>query len=144
MVILIGIGHVSTMWVGQQGKAGILTEFKANKHFLELKELKLEVLKLATECKQALLPHATVTPTNEPVDHQVMKAISMCNKYLLKQSEVKDLEVNLSLKSLWETKEPEENKPVRVHGEELVNVITEKNRQPPDVSVNIPCRTLII
>ena len=101
-----------------------------------MQELKLEVLKLATEYKQALLPHATVTPTNEP-DHQVMKAISMCNKYLPKQSEMKDIEVNPSLKSLWETKETEENEPVRVLGAELVDVITEKSRQPPDVSVYV-------
>ena len=86
------------------------------------------MLQLAAECKRALLPHTNLS------DNLVTKALEMCNKYLPKELEGQNPKVTASLKQLWETAESKENEPARVLGEDLVNVITEKNRQPPDVS----------
>ena len=126
----LGIGHISTRWVGEKGKEELVSEMKELKYRQELEELKAQICQLADECKKALL-QATVTSCNQP---QLLKAINLCNKYLPTQKDPEKKVQNEPLKSLWDTTNSTAVDPTSILGQDLVGIITEKNKQPPDVS----------
>ena len=115
--------------MGERGKEELLSEIIENKYRMELEDLKVQTFHLASECKKALMQ---AVPSNDP---QVLKAINLCDKFLASKSQKRKKVQNESLKSLWgTTNQCEQVDPATVLGQDLVDTITEKNKQPPDVS----------
>ena len=121
-----GIGHISTRWVGERGKEELVSEMKELKYRQELIELKAQICQLATECKKAL----QATSCTEP---QILDAINLCNNYLPKDKDSDKKAQNDPLKSLWDTTNSTVVDPTSILGQDLVDIITEKRKQPPDV-----------
>ena len=132
-----GIGLVCTRWVGEKGKRQLIQLADQE----TCRTLQQELQTLANECKKAL----TVLGADTSPDPQVQKANSLCDEYLHKSSrKCKSSLHNQRMEVLWKSQHDEFPGTVAgpagataVLGSQLVDTITEKHKQPPDVSFNI-------
>ena len=131
-----GIGSVCTRWVGEKGKKQLMQLADQEK----CRSLKQELHSLANVCKKAL----TVLGADQSSDPQVQKANSLCDVYIGKSgSKSKPSLHNRKMGALWKSQHDEPPGATciagpagatAVLGSELVDTITEKHKQPPDVS----------
>ena len=129
-----GIGSVCTRWVGEKGKKQLMQLADQEK----CRSLKQELHSLANVCKKAL----TVLGADQSSDPQVQKANSLCDVYIGKSSSKSKPSLhNRKMGALWKSQHDEPPGAIAgpagataVLGSELVDTITEKHKQPPDVS----------
>ncbi len=134
-----GVGQISTRWVGQRGKKDMIQEADREQCKTEAQGLRVELSTLANECKKALL----VLGADESHDPQVQRANSLCDQYLKKTpSKHKPTSLSQKMDDLWKSQcepgpcgvsEPATAATAAL-GQQLVDTITEKHKQPPDVS----------
>ena len=132
------IGNISSKWVGEKGREEIVRESQEKNERLVSENLKREIRTLSRVCATALSKLGAQSSS----DPDVMKAVSMCELHL--PSTCKRPSLSEKLGELWKT-EKETNDAVldtkslavQVLGSNLVDTITEANRQPPDVSKHV-------
>ena len=134
------IGNIATSWVGLKGVQDIKRLMEEKEGLAQAKALKSELRVLAKECLTAF-EVAGLKTSEEP---QIQKAVSMCESYLPRSSSHRTT-TSSAIASLWREEagpstqpcyEDKEELASAVLGEKLVGVLTQKDKQPPDVSVH--------
>lgn len=135
-VVIEGVGLLSTAWIGQRGRKELMDGLKNQVERHEVSTLQQDLLRLSRTCLNAF--DSLSSPDSSTA--QVLKAKSLCESFTVSKKK-KLLSFNKKVEQLWKTAEigtTEISDPTEqasaVLGEHLVEVITEKNKQPPDVS----------
>lgn len=126
------IGIISTLWTGQEGRQALMNDYEMEIETPKITALKRELRELASTCLKALVDIQDTKP-------QVRQAIDMCRNYIPKSS---NRIIDNPISDLWKNKtsnspkSPTNSKELatQVLGEQIVNTITERNKDPPDVS----------
>ena len=134
-----GIGELKTSWIGQEGVQDLSEKYKCRLEADQISQLKEQLKDLAEVCSRALN-----CPDNQT---EVQKALQLCRRYIPcskgKQRRPGPASPKSSVAKLWltaysqednmDTEDPNELA-CNVLGQELIDTILEKHRQPPDVS----------
>lgn len=133
-----GVGFLSSTWMGQRGKRELVQEVHDESERSESQTLKRELRTFAKVCGNAL-GNLGAHSSNDP---QVKNAIELCDSYLSLKK--KKMSVSQKLNQLWKSGELSASQdeistdPAQIAsavlGNSLVDAITEKDKQPPDVS----------
>lgn len=136
--VIEGVGLLSTAWIGQTGRKEFMYGLKHQVERHEVLTLQRDLHKLSRTCLDAF----NSLNSQDSNTAQVQKAKSLCESYSV--SKKKPLSFNTKVQQLWKTAElmtpvicDTTEQACAVLGESLVEVITEKNKQPPDVSARI-------
>lgn len=132
------VGNISSNWVGENGRQEIIRESQEQNERLLSENLRREIRTLSRVCATALNKLGAQSSS----DPDVMKAVSLCELHL--PGKCKRPSLSDKLGELWKT-EKEANDAVvdtkslavQLLGSDLVDTITEANRQPPDVSKHV-------
>ena len=133
-----GIGAVSTMWVGHKGVRDIRRKLAEEETTSKVKELSTELRVLAKECMTAF----EVAGLKSSDDPKIRKAVDLCSSYLPQTARCR-VTTSTSIATLWKEQQSGSELPgpvdkkelaTSILGEKLVDTLTEKNQQPPDVS----------
>ena len=133
-----GIGAVSTMWVGHKGVRDIRRKLAEEETTSKVKELSTELRVLAKECMTAF----EVAGLKNSDDPKIRKAVDLCSSYLPQTARCR-VTTSTSIATLWKEQQSGSELPgpvdkkelaTSILGEKLVDTLTEKNQQPPDVS----------
>ena len=148
-----GIGCVSSAWIGKTGKQELFESLgaemeryessrlsRAEMERYESSRLSRELHTLARTCKSAF----ECLQASSSQNSCVKQAVSLCETYCTPKPM---LSFNQRIHRLWKSGDPSassENGSVSeivgtVLGENLVHAITEKHKQPPDVSMICVC-----
>ena len=135
-----GIGCVSSAWIGKTGKQELFESLGAEIERYESSRLSRELHTLARTCKSAF----ECLQASSSQNSCVKQAVSLCETYCTPKPM---LSFNQRIHRLWKSGDPSvssENGSVSeivgtVLGENLVHAITEKHKQPPDVSMICVC-----
>ena len=138
------VGDICTSWIGQRGVGQIL---KMREHEIAEREMHTkchELQVLAVECLQAFEAVGVCDSSNP----QLCKAVDLCLSYAprfrTKLRKTSQRSTACEIANLWKQPNDDEasgqNPSVQslaetILGDKLVDKVTEKNRQPPDVSV---------
>ena len=132
------IGNISSKWVGENGREEIIRESQEQNERLLSESLKREIRTLSRVCTTALNKLGAQSSS----DPDVMKAVSLCKLHL--PDKCKRPSLSDKLGELWRTEKDTNDAildtkslAVQLLGSDLVDTITEANRQPPDVSMLI-------
>ena len=138
--IIYEIGKVSSSWVGYKGLCDIIQLQAKKQNESELKTKSNELKVLAVECLRAF-ESAGLINSDDP---QVCKAGELCLSYAPPTLATKyKKSVSCEIVSLWKSDAPKDKLGTRpdpqslaqsLLGEKLVEKVTEKKHQPPDVS----------
>ncbi len=133
--ILQGIGELRTLWIGQKGVQSIKRKVAEERSTDQVRSLSSDLKKLASTCHKAFEVAGLINSEQEAVKD----AVELCKLHLPQPKESK--KQSSAIAHLWKkpTEETHSSKdPVKlatsVLGEKLVDTLTEKNREPPDVS----------
>lgn len=129
-----GIGIISTQWIGHEGREKLMEQFAMDIETPKLSALKKELRTLASVCLKAFESFEVVNIS----DPKVKQALDLCRSYVPKSSA---RHVDNPISRVWkETTSiphqlPKDNIQLatQVLGENIVDMITEKRREPPDV-----------
>lgn len=146
--IISDVGEIHSSWIGQKGVSDIV-EMRAQEMVNSVVTSKTrELRKLASECLLAF----EVSGLNASENPQVHKATELCKSYAPKAvSSCRNLprRISCNISHLWQKddhiKDTEYQKNIgqslakSTLGEKLVDKITEKCRQPPDVRKTLVC-----
>ena len=135
---LPGVGVVSTAWIGQKGVSDIrrsISQQMSAEQGRAIRTLSNDIRKLASTCHKAF----EVAGLLNSADEQIQCAVALCKSHLSQTKERKS--ASSAISSLWKgdageahlSLDPSTRAEI-VLGTKLVEKLTEKNRQPPDVS----------
>ena len=135
---LPGVGVVRTRWVGQRGVSDIrrsISQQMSEEQGRAIQTLSNDIKKLASTCHKAF----EVAGLLDSADEQIQCAVALCKCHLSETKERK--KVTSAISSLWKGEAGEVHSSLdpstraeSVLGTNLVEKLTEKNREPPDVS----------
>ena len=139
------IGDVCTSWIGQKGVSDLqkLKQQEETKNEVQAKSSELRVL--ATECLKAF----EVAGLRNSDDPQVRKATDLCLLYVPRfMCKTSSRNMSCDIAQVWKQQVQEHSNPVAegkepavqslaesILGEKLIDTVTEKKRQAPDVSI---------
>lgn len=138
---------LSTSWIGRNGILDIQAKIVKQETVHQVKTLKKELNILAKECAKAF----EVAGLSENENPHVRRAITVCSSYVWSKPGFEQRSSKSStIERLWkqqmtETDEANRTNPSNLAStilrEKLVETLTEKKHQPPDVSCmfTVPC-----
>ena len=132
-----GVGEVPTVWIGQEGRRRIGRLLEHEELLPVVKGLKDDLSNLACICLKAF----TKLDAESSSDGDVKAAVELCTQF----APTKPVHAGCKatrITELWKTQPSvapnhttsTEQRACEAVGEKLVEVITERNKQPPDVS----------
>lgn len=133
-----GIGEIRTSWIGQQGVLEIKRTVSEQKTAQQVKTLSSDLKKLACNCHKAFEKAGLL----DSEDEVIKSAVELCQAHLQKLPQ-EGRKRTSAIASLWKqhtsTEEAHCSKDMAKHvtavlGDKLVDTLTEKHREPPDVS----------
>ena len=138
------VGQVSSSWIGQRGVCDIIELRVKEAADSELQTKSSELRELAIECLQAFESAGLIESENP----QVIKATKLCLSYapraVTNMHETSRRSTSCAIADLWKQNDPVNNDKdghppdaqslaESLLGDQLVDKVMEKNRQPPDV-----------
>ncbi len=137
--IIPGVGELRTSWIGQKGVCEIQRQLAEERTQSQVKALTSELRVLATECMKAFEAAGLQTD-----DHpQVSKAVKLCSAYVSQSARRKATTSSSVVAALWKEQactsapvppsEDMKDLATSILGEKLVDALTEKKQDPPDV-----------
>ena len=131
-----GTSNLNTSWIGQKGVCAIENSMKVDRLETQIKGLKSELNVLAKQCTKAFMSAGLMNSA----DQDVRKAVSLCSSHYHVPGTNAKSPPNFA--TIWNQNTGEKlpvacdrkEHALQVLGSDLVNVITEENREPPDVS----------
>ena len=136
---LPGVGVVRTAWIGQKGVSDIrrtISQQMSAEQGRAIRTLSNDIRKLASTCHKAF----EVAGLLDSADEHIQQAVHLCKSHLSETKERK--RANSAISSLWKGDTGEAHSSLDpstraegVLGTNLLEKLTEKNRQPPDVSI---------
>ena len=137
-----GVGEVPSAWIGQAGKRKMGKLLEQEELRPVIKGLQQELRHLASTCYKALMKFNA----EDHADADVVAAVDLCKQFL-SQRDIQRGCKEQRIAELWRTQqmqgepsthgESTTERATRAIGEKLVDVITEKSKQPPDVSKHL-------
>ena len=133
-----GIGEIRTSWIGQQGVLQIKRTVSEQKIAQQVKTLSSDLKRLACNCHKAFEKAGLL----DSEDEVIKSAVELCQTHLQKLPQ-EGRKRTSSIASLWKqhtsTEAAHGSKDLEKHaaaviGDKLVDTVTEKHREPPDVS----------
>ena len=138
-VEIAGVGELSTRWVGSKGVLSIRKQLVQEGATEQVKTLNAELKLMAQQCTEAF----KVSGLMESENTNVRRAIDLCASYLGVPQASKVPKTTSSIATLWKQQVLDESEQSTsknpsdlassVLGEKLMDTLTEKNREPPDV-----------
>lgn len=134
-----GIGEICTSWVGQQGVLEIKRTVSERKTAQEVKTLSSDIKKLASNCYRAFEKAGLLNSEDEVIKG----AVELCQTHIQKLP--REGRKKPAIASLWKqhtsTEAAHHTTDLEKHattvlGDKLVDTLTEKHREPPDVSLS--------
>ncbi len=136
-----GIGALRTMWICRRGVREIRRKLAEEEASSKVKAMSTELRVLAKECMTAF----EVAGLKTSEDPQVRRAIDLCSSYLPQTTRLKAT-TSTAIATLWKQQPSDLELPgpsdkrelvTSVLGEKLVDTLTEKKQQPPDVRFGV-------
>ena len=142
-----GIGEICTSWIGQQGVLEIKRTVSERKTAQEVKTLSSDIKKLASNCYRAFEKAGLLNSEDEVIKG----AVELCQTHIQKLPQ-EGRKRTSAIASLWKQHTSTEaahcttdlkKHATAVLGDKLVDTLTEKHREPPDVSLSTCTHTLM-